>query len=126
MLKSAQLVGFVPTTDITRASAFYKDVLGLEPDGINGHAAVFRSGAITLRVTTVAELTPHPFTTIGWEVENIAATTAELAAKGVEFKTFPGLCQGANGVWTTPTGEKVAWFADPDGNLLSVMEPTGN
>src|ERR1700712_2022814 len=122
MLNSARLIGFVPTTDLDRARVFYQDVAGLELQDMNSFAAVFRSGTTMLRVTKVEELTPHPFTVLGWMVDDIHKTIGELAAKGVEVKTYEGMGQDADGVWTTPTGELVAWFGDPDGNTLSLTQ----
>jgi hypothetical protein len=76
-----------------------------------------------LRVTTVPEFIPYPFTVLGWVVEDIDSAVAGLAAKGVRFSFYPFLEQAPNGVWTTPDGSvKVAWFLDPDGNTLSLSQ----
>ena len=122
MLESADLVAFVPTTDMERAAAFYGDVLGLAVVESSPYAVVVRSGRTTLRVTKVHELAPQPFTVLGWEVADIGATLEGLAARGVAALRFAGLDQDARGVWTAPGGGLIAWFNDPDGNVLSVSQ----
>jgi len=83
---------------------------------------VFRTGGATLRVALAGELSPQPFTVFGWEVEGITATMAALAARGVEFLRYEGMNQDPAGVWITPAGDRVAWFRDPDGNVLSLTQ----
>jgi hypothetical protein len=65
---------------------------------------------------------PHQFTILGWQVEIIEKTAAGLQEKGVRFERFGFFEQDALGIWTAPTGDKVAWFRDPDGNVLSVSQ----
>ena len=125
MLESAHAVAFVSATDLARARDFYEGTLGLEVQEISGFACVFRTGGATLRVTLVGELSPQPFTVFGWEVGAIADTMAGLAARGVEFARFEGMDQDPAGVWTTPGGDRVAWFRDPDGNVLSLTQLHG-
>ncbi|MFL6142899.1 MAG: VOC family protein [Labedaea sp.] len=122
MLDQASLVAFVPTTDLDRARDFYADVLGLTFDSISPFACVFTSGATTLRVTLVRELTPHPFTVLGWAVDDIAALAAKLPGAGIEPKRLDGVEQDELGVWTAPDGTRVLWFTDPDGNTLSLSQ----
>jgi predicted enzyme related to lactoylglutathione lyase len=122
MLESARPVAFVPATDLGRARAFYEGALGLAVQDANGFACVFRAGGGTLRVTLVSELSPQPFTVLGWEVTAIHETIAGLAARGVAFIRYDGMDQDPAGVWTTPGGDQVAWFRDPDGNVLSLTE----
>ncbi len=76
-----------------------------------------------LRVTPVAELTPAPYTVLGWAVDDMDATLRALASAGVRFERFPGMDQDRSGVWRAPGGAKVAWFCDPDRNVLSVTQP---
>jgi hypothetical protein len=76
-----------------------------------------------LRVTTVPELTPHPFTILGWHVANIESVVDSLAAAGADFQRYKGLNDAdPRGIWNSPSGARVAWFKDPDGNVLSVTE----
>ena len=74
-----------------------------------------------LRLTIVNELNPHPFTIAGWTVPDVRAKIAELVAAGIEFEHYDGFDQDHLGVWTAPSGVQVAWFCDPDGNLLSIQ-----
>jgi len=121
MLEDARLVAFVGVTDAGRAKRFYRDSLGLRLVEETHFGLIFDVGGVTLRVTPVPELNPHPFTVLGWEVGDLDAQVEALAHAGVELRRFPGLEQDERGVWTVPGGgARVAWFADPDGNVLSV------
>jgi catechol 2,3-dioxygenase-like lactoylglutathione lyase family enzyme len=122
MLESARAMAFVPATDLGRARGFYEGILGLEVLDVSGFACVFRVGGATLRVALVGELSPQPFTVFGWEVPAIGETMAALAARGVEFLRFEGMDQDPAGVWITPGGDRIAWFRDPDGNVLSLTQ----
>jgi catechol 2,3-dioxygenase-like lactoylglutathione lyase family enzyme len=122
MLESALPVALVPSTDLSRARDFYAGALGLPVQDVSSFACVFRAGPIRLRVTKVDELTPQPFTVFGWEVTAIHETIAGLAGRGVRFVRYEGMDQDPAGVWTAPAGAQVAWFRDPDGNLLSLTQ----
>jgi len=122
MLESARAMAFVPATDLARARDFYGGILGLEVLDVSGFACVFRVGGATLRVALVGELSPQPFTVFGWAVGAISETMAGLAARGVEFLRYAGMDQDPAGVWTTPGGDRIAWFRDPDGNVLSLTQ----
>jgi catechol 2,3-dioxygenase-like lactoylglutathione lyase family enzyme len=122
MLESARAMAFVPATDLGRARDFYEGVLGLEALDVSAFACVFRVGGATLRVALVRELSPQPFTVFGWAVGAISETMAGLAARGVEFLRYEGMDQDAGGVWITPGGDRIAWFRDPDGNVLSLTQ----
>ena len=117
-------MAFVPVTDFDRARAFYVDVLGLGLIESTPYALVLDANGTVVRVTLVGDLTPHPFTSLGWTVADIAGTVDELVAAGVRFERFDGMEQDERGIWPTPSGAQVAWFKDPDGNLLSVTQDT--
>ena len=121
MLGSTNIVAFVPTKDAEKARAFYVDVLGLRFIKDDGFAMVFDANGIMVRVAR-AQFTPAQFTVLGWQVKNIEKVAAELQNKGVHFERFGFFEQDALGIWTAPTGDKVAWFKDPDGNVLSVSQ----
>jgi len=121
MLGSTNIVAFVPTKDAEKARAFYVDVLGLRFLKDDGFAMVLDANGIMVRVAR-AQFTPAQFTILGWQVENIEKTAAGLQEKGVHFERFGFFEQDALGIWTAPTGDKVAWFKDPDGNVLSVSQ----
>jgi catechol 2,3-dioxygenase-like lactoylglutathione lyase family enzyme len=121
MLGSLNIVAFVPTTDTQKARAFYESVLGLRFVKDDGFALVFDANGIMVRVAK-AQFTPVPFTILGWQVTRIEETVKGLRAKGVHFERFGFLEQDELAIWTAPTGDKVAWFKDPDGNMLSVSQ----
>jgi catechol 2,3-dioxygenase-like lactoylglutathione lyase family enzyme len=117
------IIGFLNIVDVARAKAFYQDTLGLrllseEPP----FALVFEANGIMLRLGMAKELPPAHGTVLGWQVPDIIAAIRELEEAGVRFERFEQLKQDELGIWTAPTGAKVAWFKDPDGNLLSLSE----
>jgi catechol 2,3-dioxygenase-like lactoylglutathione lyase family enzyme len=122
MLGSAKIVAFAPTSDAKRARAFYNDVLGLKLVSEDPFAVVFDANGTMLRVQIVPEFTPQQFTVAGWEVRDIAATVAGLSAKGVQFQKYGMPGQDERGIWKSPSGAQVAWFKDPDGNILSLTQ----
>ncbi len=122
MLGPASPVAFVSTTDPERARAFYEDVLGLSFVADEGFALVFDLRGTPLRVTRVERLEPQPFTVLGWRVDDVDAAMTALAARGVAFERYPSLAQDERGVWASPSGARIAWFRDPDGNVLSVTQ----
>ena len=122
MLTSNKLVAFAATRDPKRAKAFYRDTLGLRLVSEDPFALVFDVNGIMLRVTSVGEFTPQPFTVLGWETPDIAADIKKLVKAGVVFERYKGMKQDTLGVWIAPRGGKIAWFKDPDGNTLSLTE----
>jgi catechol 2,3-dioxygenase-like lactoylglutathione lyase family enzyme len=122
MLGSIDIVAFVPTKDTEKARAFYEGVLGLRFLKDDGFALVLDANGIMVRVAKAPQFMPAPFTILGWQVTDIEKIVAALQAKGVQFERFGFFEQDALGIWTAPTGDKVAWFKDPDGNILSVSQ----
>jgi len=124
ILGRSELIAFAPTTDAARARAFYEGVLGLRlVSDEKPFAIVFDANGTMIRVTTVPELKPQPFTILGWRVADIEATVDRLAAAGVEFQRYKGMNDSdPRGIWNSPSGARVAWFKDPDGNVLSLTE----
>ncbi len=122
-MDSARLIGFARVTDYARARAFYDGVLGLEFVHQDDFALVLKSGANMIRLSRSKGFTPEDSTVLGWEVSGIEGAVAELARKGVSFEKYPWVNDPKGlGIWTAPNGDKVAWFKDPDGNILSVSE----
>ena len=118
-------IAFVPTVRPDEARAFYEGTLGLRLVEDDGLAMVFRLGTapgVMLRVVRVAERTAAPYTILGWEVASIEDAAEELAQKGVQLLRYPWFQQDERGVWTAPGGSRIAWFADPDGNTLSISQ----
>jgi catechol 2,3-dioxygenase-like lactoylglutathione lyase family enzyme len=117
------IIGFITIVDVERAKAFYRDTLGLrlvseEPP----YALVFDANGIMLRLGMGKERPPVPGTVLGWEVPNASEAVKDLEQAGVKFERYDFIKQDAQGIWTAPTGARVAWFKDPDGNLLSISE----
>ena len=117
------IIGFVTIVDVPRAIDFYRDTLGLhlvseEPP----FAVVFEANGIMLRLGMAKKLPPAHGTVLGWQVPEIAATVRNLGRAGVHFERYEGMEQDELGIWNSPSGAKVAWFKDPDGNILSVTE----
>jgi catechol 2,3-dioxygenase-like lactoylglutathione lyase family enzyme len=122
VLSNAALVSFVPTLDLERSDVFYSGALGLERVETSPIANAYDANGCALRVTLVEELVPAQHTALGWHVADVTAAIARLGAKGVSFKHYPNLDQDDDGVWTAPGGSRIAWFEDPDGNILSLQE----
>jgi catechol 2,3-dioxygenase-like lactoylglutathione lyase family enzyme len=123
MHPTAKLIGFIPTRDAARTRVFYESTLGLRFVSDDNFALVFDSNGTMIRIVRVPDFTPFPFTLLGWYVPDIDAAVADLTAKGVQFVRYTFLEQSPTGVWTAPgNAAKVAWFPDPDGNLLSLSQ----
>jgi catechol 2,3-dioxygenase-like lactoylglutathione lyase family enzyme len=122
VLSTASAMAFLPSVDLDRSRRFFAQTLGLPLVESTPFACVFRVGATMLRVTKVQELRPQPFTVFGWQVPDVHAAATELASAGITFIHHDGLDQDTNGIWTTPAGDQVAWFHDPDGNTLSLAQ----
>ena len=119
MLHSKKLMAFLLTKDKGRAKAFYAETLGLTFVRDDGFALVFNANGVMLRISEMKDFTPQKGTTLGWEVDDLPSAIRELASRGIQFERF-GMPQDELGIWTAPGGDQVAWFKDPDGNLLSL------
>jgi catechol 2,3-dioxygenase-like lactoylglutathione lyase family enzyme len=122
VLSDQVLVAFVATEDAVRARAFYETTLGLRLVEDGPAALVFDANGTRLRVAKVGRVTPATYTVLGWQVRDILAQVDALVEQGVLFERFPGITQDTAGIWTTDDGDRVAWFKDPDGNVLSITE----
>ena len=122
MLGSTKIIAFIPTTDYDKARSFYVDVLGLRFVENDGFALVLDANGIMVRVVKAPNFQPLPYTILGWEVVDIADVVTSLSERGVAFERYGFFEQDALGIWVAPTGDKVAWFKDPDGNTLSVSQ----
>lgn len=122
MLNDSRVVAFVPTRSPEKARSFYENKLRLEFISDDGFALVFRSQGTTIRLVRLQEFEPAKFTVLGWDVPDVRASVRELREGGIEFQRYSGLEQDALGIWTAPGGAMVAWFLDPDGNVLSISQ----
>jgi catechol 2,3-dioxygenase-like lactoylglutathione lyase family enzyme len=122
VLGREKLVAFVATLDPGRARTFYQNTLGLPLVSEDRFALVFDAGGTMLRVTAVQEMTAVKYTVLGWQVENIVQTANILRKAGMNLERYPGMQQDELGIWTSPSGARVGWFKDPDGNTLSITQ----
>lgn len=121
MLQEALQVSFVGVRDLATAHRFYSEVLGLELTDAAPYALVHETSASRLRITLVDEVRAAPYTVLGWTVADLEAEVDRLVAAGVAFNRYDGMGQDGRGIWTAPSGARIAWFHDPDGNNLSLQ-----
>ena len=124
MFQLDKVIGFLPTKDGKRARAFFEGTLGLEFVSDDPYALVLYSGATMIRIVKVQDFVPVPYTVLGWEVQNIELVVSDLKTRGVAFEKYPFIQDQELGIWQSAGGDKVAWFKDPDGNVLSVSQHT--
>lgn len=122
VLGSCDVIAFVATRDPHRAKTFYRDTLGLRLVSEDPFAVVFDAHGIMLRVTNVQKVAAAPYTVLGWRVPRIVAAASALQKAGVTLKRYDGMPQDELGIWQSPSGARVAWFTDPDGNTLSLTQ----
>jgi catechol 2,3-dioxygenase-like lactoylglutathione lyase family enzyme len=122
MLNQETIMVFVGVSNADKARVFYRDTLGLTLLSEDGFALAFDVGGVMLRVTLVQEVRPQPYTVLGWQVKDAAATARNLARAGVSLERYPGVEQDEDGIWSAPGGARIAWFKDPDGNVLSIAQ----
>jgi catechol 2,3-dioxygenase-like lactoylglutathione lyase family enzyme len=125
VLETSEAVAFLPSEDLERSERFFRGALNLALVSQSPFASVFQVGGSTLRVTKVDDLRPQPFTVFGWLVTDIRGVIRELRTRGTDLARYEGLDQDDDQIWTTPSGDLVAWFQDPDGNLLSITQLVG-
>ena len=122
MLGSSDLVALIGVADLAQARLFYCGVLGLAAVAEDSHAVTVDAHGTSLRLTGVGTPTPAPYSVLAWRVDDIRSAVDELAGRGVVFARYDSVEQDGRGVWTAPDGSKVAWFLDPDGNNLSLVQ----
>ncbi|WP_114228620.1 MULTISPECIES: VOC family protein [Sphingomonas] len=122
LLDQGQAVSFVYTTDVERSVAWYRDVLGATVRERDDYGASLAGAGALLRITMLPAVTPSEHPVAGWEVASVAAWADALEKHGVRFTVYDGMGQDERGIWTGPDGSRLAWFADPDGNMLMISE----
>lgn len=115
-------MAFVGVASLDRAAEFYGGTLGLDLADERPFALVARVHGTMLRITEVPSVAPAPYTVLGFVVPDVAAAVDRLTAGGVAFTRYDGMRQDARGIWTAPGGARIAWFRDPDGNVLSLTQ----
>lgn len=119
---SYTIVAFVATAKPAKARSFYRDTLGLRLVSEDAFALAFDAHGTMLRVTIVKEVRAADYTVLGWQVPDIVAAAKRLREAGVQLQRYPSMGQDEQGIWTSPSGARVAWFKDPDGNTLSITQ----
>ena len=122
MLNKSEIIGFVATKNAGLAREFYEKTLGLTFVSDDNFALVFDANGTMLRIQKVDTVNPNHYTVLGWNVADIRSEVASLQKRGVAFARYDGMRQDDLGIWTSPGGAKIAWFQDPDGNILSLTE----
>jgi catechol 2,3-dioxygenase-like lactoylglutathione lyase family enzyme len=117
-----QLVAFVASSHLGSSHAFYSGILGLNRVEATPMANVYDANGTPLRVTLVPNHEPSKYTVLGFYVPDVRSAKAELEDRGVQFKRYDGYEPDEDGIWTAPGGDRVAWFRDPDGNVLSISQ----
>ena len=112
----------VATAQPGKARSLYRDTLGLRLVSEDEFALVFDAHGTMLRVTIVKEVRAAEYTVLGWQVPDIVAAARRLQEAGVRLQRYPGMDQNEQGIWTSPSGARIAWFKDPDGNTLSITQ----
>jgi catechol 2,3-dioxygenase-like lactoylglutathione lyase family enzyme len=126
MLDTARIIAFTATQAADQARLFYQDTLGLRLVADEPFALVFDANGVMLRISKVMSHTPLPFTVLGWDVTDIRQALQALQGRGVAFLRFEGFAQDEDGILQFEDGTLVAWFKDPDGNMLSLTQfPAG-
>ena len=122
MLADMNMIGFLLTKDYEKARAFYEGTLGFEFVSLDQFALVMQAGKSMIRIVKVPTFTALPSTVLGWQVDDVEKIVDWLVKRGVVFDKYPFVQDKEHGIWTAPGGSKIAWFKDPDGNVLSVSE----
>ena len=122
MLGDSKLIGFVATTDYAKARAFYEGKLGLRFVNQDQFALVFDCNGNMVRIAKAGDVKPQSFTVLGWEVTEIEKKVLQVQQKGITFEKYGLPGQDERGIWNAPGGDRIAWFKDPDGNVLSISQ----
>ena len=123
MLTTLPIIGFIPTTDYDAAKRFYVDMLKLTFVAQDPFAMVVRTETNTIRIVKLEEVTPTDFTILGWATPDIVQTVRDMTAAGVKIERYEFIEHDELGIWTAPDRDaRIAWFKDPDGNILSVSQ----
>ncbi|NLU90341.1 VOC family protein [Chitinophaga sp. Ak27] len=111
--------------DLEKARAFYQDQLGLETEALGEHMFTLKlAGGTSILVYAKPNHVPATFTILNFQVSNVEEVVDKLSAKGIKFLQYTGpIATDARGIHRAGVeGPTVAWFTDPAGNILSVVE----
>jgi predicted enzyme related to lactoylglutathione lyase len=125
MLSDSHAFSGFSSNDIEKAREFYATTLGLDVSESMGLLTLQFAGGARVIVYPKADHVPATFTVLNFPVADIDQAVAELAAAGVAFERYEGMPQDENGIMrhsSTQPGPSIAWFKDPAGNILSVLQ----
>jgi catechol 2,3-dioxygenase-like lactoylglutathione lyase family enzyme len=122
MLSKQRIKSFISTAQPDKARNFYVEKLGLKVLSEDSFGIEFEAIGGRIRLTFVEKLTPQPFTVLGWDTSDINSEVRFLNERGITFERYASIVQDSDGIWTAPGGSRIAWFRDPDGNILSLSE----
>jgi catechol 2,3-dioxygenase-like lactoylglutathione lyase family enzyme len=120
MLTAGKMIGFLTTTDYEKARAFYEGKLGFEFISLDQFALALRAGENMIRISKSEAFKPAQGTVVGWQADDLKAVVLWLKSRGVDTEKYPFIEEQELGIWNSPSGDSVAWFKDPDGNVLSI------
>jgi predicted enzyme related to lactoylglutathione lyase len=123
MLKNSRAFSGFSVNDLARAKEFYSQVLGLDVTEEQGFLRLHLAGGTDVLAYAKPNHTPATFTILNFPVSDVDATVDALTERGVRFERYdlPGLKTDAKGVMRGQ-GPTIAWFKDPAGNILSVLQ----
>jgi catechol 2,3-dioxygenase-like lactoylglutathione lyase family enzyme len=127
MLKDSQAFSSFAVDDPEAARTFYGTTLGLDVRDSRepGLLELHLGGAAPVLVYPKPDHEPANFTVLNFRVADVGAAVDELAAAGVEMERYPSFDQDEKGIARAGDGPAIAWFKDPAGNILSVLEDNG-
>jgi catechol 2,3-dioxygenase-like lactoylglutathione lyase family enzyme len=120
MLASSKAFSGFAVDDLDRAREFYEGTLGLQVSTENGLLTLHLAGDRPTLVYPKPDFTPATYTILNFQVDDIDAAVDELAARGVDFERYEGFEQDDKGI--SRGHPYIAWFKDPAGNILSVLQ----
>ena len=126
MLGKADATPMIAVKDLDRARRFYEETLGLNARDEWGEGFTFESGDTLVNVYRSEFAGTNKATALTFEVDDVESEVEELKQKGIFFEQYnlPGLEQRGD-LYVGEGGFKTAWFKDPDGNILSILEGEG-
>jgi predicted enzyme related to lactoylglutathione lyase len=121
MLRDSHAFSGFSTDDIPTAKAFYSHALGLDVTEAEGMLTLHLAGGATVLIYPKNQHEPATFTVLNFPVADIDKAVDALVAAGVRFERYEGMAQDERGIMRAG-GPLIAWFKDPAGNILSVLQ----
>ncbi len=126
MLKDAKAFSGFSVNDIPKAKQFYSQTLGVDVTEENGMLTLHLAGGNNVIIYPKPNHTPATYTMLNFPVTDIDKAVADLTALGVKFERYDGMEADAKGIVRGNGGPPIAWFTDPAGNIIAVMEASGD